>query len=146
GVHVAHPGHHGVGLVVQVQAIRDQLFELDLRRPFKRTPSARTATCISSLPTPIVTSFVVARRAATVVPALAAIVATRTRRTVLPPLLGLRSWRVLLGGLRLGRLLSRRRCLRLRCCCFGLRFVHTDSPSPRPAWRAVLLRGQPRPF
>src|ERR1700733_7398291 len=41
GIHVPHAHHYGVRLVIQIQAVGNQLFKLDLRRPFKRTPSTR---------------------------------------------------------------------------------------------------------
>src|SRR5271169_444421 len=40
-IHIAHASHHGMGLVVQIQAIGDQFFELDvLRGAVKRTETA----------------------------------------------------------------------------------------------------------
>src|SRR5438094_503828 len=49
GIHVAHASHHGVRLIVEIQAVGNQFFQLDLRRHLKR--SAAAGTSFASIPT-----------------------------------------------------------------------------------------------
>src|SRR5580700_3121901 len=56
GVHVAHAAHHDVGLIIQIEAVGDQLLDIDFGRSFgtpvaiaKRTPfSASFATRVTT--------------------------------------------------------------------------------------------------
>src|SRR5665213_3716932 len=41
-VHIAHANHHGMRLIVQVQAVGNQLLQFDLGEAFKGTPAATT--------------------------------------------------------------------------------------------------------
>src|SRR5262249_51651037 len=43
-VHIAHASHHRVRLIVEIQAVRDELFQFDIGRAFERTSPARPRT------------------------------------------------------------------------------------------------------
>jgi hypothetical protein len=52
GVHVAHPADDGVRLVIQVETVTDQFFELDLGRPFRAEAVTITATPVAPVSGP----------------------------------------------------------------------------------------------
>src|SRR5580693_1520112 len=74
GVHVAHAAHHDVGLIIQIEAIGDQLLDIDFGRAFgtpvtiaKRTPfsaSFRTAAGASTIATTAIIAAIVGARPA----------------------------------------------------------------------------------
>src|SRR5512141_2368657 len=126
-IHVAHAGDDGVGLVVEIQAVGDQFFQLDLRRHLKRPAAAGTvaAPVTASIAAWTVTVGPIAWRpvGAFTTSALRRAAATlRTRRTIFAPRLPLSLGTLTLRtALRLGRrLLWRFGCLhrRLNRCLF----------------------------
>src|SRR5580693_6016257 len=78
GVHVAHAAHHDVGLIIQIEAIGDQLLDIDFGRAFgtpvtiaKRTPFSasfsapfRTAAGASTIATTAIIAAIVGARPA----------------------------------------------------------------------------------
>src|SRR5258708_30791343 len=68
GIHIAHARHHRVRMIVQIQAVADQLFDIDLRWTFKRpsatgTPagSITTITTLAAIATMTTPSTILAR-------------------------------------------------------------------------------------
>src|ERR1035437_8113974 len=102
-IHVAHAAHDGMRLVVQVQAVADELFQLDLRRAFGTATIKSSSVAAGPAPAgaipagPISPGAVAARTIATrsgpVGGPLRA--ATFPRRTVFLPLLLLLLWHLL---------------------------------------------------
>src|SRR5579871_1482361 len=167
-IHVPHARDDGVGLVVEIQTIGNELVELDVGRAFERTPSAGTAAfaavaitagavatiaIVRTVPAwPISTGTIPALSLSTR-PRWSSILAIAARRTVLALLFLLRF--LLLLWLGCGFLLGRSRCFdrRLRgrsLIWFSLRFVfHYDSLTSqkvltpqRTVWPILALRGQ----
>jgi hypothetical protein len=68
GVHIAHAADHAVRLIVEIQRIGDQFFDIDFRRPFEAAPIATT---------PVVSSI-----AALTTAALASTLRSSTWRTI----------------------------------------------------------------
>jgi hypothetical protein len=48
-IHVPHARDHGMGLIVQVKTVGDELFELDVGRAFEGTASAGTASTFTTV-------------------------------------------------------------------------------------------------
>ncbi len=138
GIHVAHAGHDGVRLVVQIQAVGDQFFQLDLRShlewPATAGPVAAWASVVSSISAGTVTMRTSPWRTITAFPAstlplFAAAAIVGTRRTIFAPRsLSLRTL-TLRTTLRLGSRLFGRFCHCRRCGSFHCRF-----------WRGCLGR------
>ena len=90
-VHVPHASHDSMRLVVQIQAVCDQLLQFDLRRTFKRTATTGTAAFSTVASTVVPATLAASFGTATALPLatrtrIPAFTARRTilRRTVLP--------------------------------------------------------------
>src|SRR5207244_3017755 len=44
GIHVAHAAHHDVGLIIEIKAVGDELFEFDIRRAVETALAAAIST------------------------------------------------------------------------------------------------------
>src|SRR5690349_12014822 len=86
GIHVAHAADYGVGLVVQVQRIRDQLFDIDISEAFETAAVARTSAAATIVPTGTSTFAPSALRTATTLPAALTFAATMTFTPAVPAL------------------------------------------------------------
>src|SRR5579885_1965418 len=155
-IHVAHARHDGVGLVVEIQAVGDQLIELDFRRSLEgassRTPAFALLAAIAAAA--LLSTIVTAFAAGPVGAALVARLAGRARRAILAALLLLLGWfgarRLRRRGLLLrrfpfdcrGRFLLNFFVCHAKILCF-FRRLGGGLPGRRRDW---LFRRQPRPF
>src|SRR6476646_4872786 len=76
-IHIAHANHYGMRLIIQIQAVGNQLLQFDLGETFKRSSTAATGPAFrpASARTAIGTSTFAARAALTAATAFATILA-----------------------------------------------------------------------
>src|ERR1019366_4778066 len=78
-IHVTHAAHDGVCLVVQVQAVADQLLQLDFRRAFGTAAiEAAAVASVSAITTAAITTAAVAAGTVAAWPVAARTIAART--------------------------------------------------------------------
>src|SRR5580704_18525 len=75
GIHVAHAAHHDVGLIIQIQAIGDQLLDIDFGRAFGTPVAIAERTPFSATFAPPVTTTFRTAAGAPAIPAAAIIAA-----------------------------------------------------------------------
>src|SRR4029078_11948753 len=110
GIHVAHAGYDGVGLVIQIQTVGDQFFQFDFRSHLEGTAATGSVTApVTSVAAgtvtmrPIAGGTVAAFTTSNLTPLTARRATLRTRRTFFAPLLPLPLRTLTLGtALRLG--------------------------------------------